>query len=189
MPAAKGWDNMLLKVETEDLTCLRKHVSLVQNSLFSCKPTIGNWCSQWVAMAPCHCYSWWGWWSDTLWVMLKGYDYTHYHVMFKVFLKLLLWRFLCNFIDNFKFLAMESLIVPHGMLCFFISHNLSSSIFHERSRTQLLWWSHLSVIASIEEQRQADRNYCCFLTQQVEFVRQQIELAEEEGDEEGFEEW
>jgi hypothetical protein len=45
------------------------------------------------------------------------------------------------------------------------------------------------VIASIEEQRQADRNYCCFLTQQVEFVRQQIELAEEEGDEEGFEEW
>jgi hypothetical protein len=28
-----------------------------------------------------------------------------------------------------------------------------------------------------------------FFTQQVEFVRQQIEQAEEGGDEEGFEEW
>ncbi len=45
------------------------------------------------------------------------------------------------------------------------------------------------MIASIDEQREADRNYCCFFTQQVEFVRQQIEQAEEEGDEEGFEEW
>ncbi len=116
--SSKWWDNMLLKVETEDLTCLRKHVSLVQNPLFSCKLSIRNWCSQWVAMAPCHCYSWWGWWSDTLWVTLKGYDYTHNHVMFKLFLKLLLWRLLCNSIDNFKFLGMESLIVPHGMYVF-----------------------------------------------------------------------
>ncbi len=189
MPAAKGWDNMLLKVETEDLTCLRKHVSLVQNPLFSCKLTIGNWCSQWVAMAPCHCYSWWGWWSDTLWVMLKGYDYTHYHVMFKVFLKLLLWRFLCNFIDNFKCLAMASLIVRHGMYVF-SSHTTCQAVSFMRDQGHnLLWWSHLSVIASIDEQREADRNYCCFFTQQVEFVRQQIEQAEEEGDEEGFEEW
>ncbi len=45
------------------------------------------------------------------------------------------------------------------------------------------------MIAFIDKQREADQNYCCFSTQQVEFVRQQIEQAEEEGDEEGFEEW
>jgi hypothetical protein len=29
-----------------------------------------SWLSHWVVMATCHCYSWWRWWSDTLWVSL-----------------------------------------------------------------------------------------------------------------------
>ncbi len=32
--------------------------------------TSGKWCGECVAMAACLYYSWWRWWSDTLWVML-----------------------------------------------------------------------------------------------------------------------
>jgi hypothetical protein len=46
-------------------------------------------------MAACHCRSWWRWWSVTLWA-------THMRLWLhslSCYLKLLLWRFLCNCID------------------------------------------------------------------------------------------
>ncbi len=33
-------------------------------------PTIRSRWTQWVVTAACHCYSWWRWWSDTLWMTL-----------------------------------------------------------------------------------------------------------------------
>jgi hypothetical protein len=33
-------------------------------------PTVRSSQSQWVVMAALHCYSWWRWWSDTLWATL-----------------------------------------------------------------------------------------------------------------------
>jgi hypothetical protein len=38
--------------------------------MYSFTPTVRSWWSQWVVMAACHCYLWWRWWSDTLWVVL-----------------------------------------------------------------------------------------------------------------------
>ncbi len=38
--------------------------------MYSFTPTVRSWWSQWVIMAACHCYLWWRWWSDTLWVVL-----------------------------------------------------------------------------------------------------------------------
>ncbi len=33
-------------------------------------PTVRSWWIQWVVMAACHCYSWWGWCFDALWSIL-----------------------------------------------------------------------------------------------------------------------
>ncbi len=46
-------------------------------------------------MAARHCHSWWRWWSVTLWATLMRL-WLH---SLSCYLQLLLWRFLCNFID------------------------------------------------------------------------------------------
>jgi hypothetical protein len=33
-------------------------------------PTVRSWWIQWVVMAACHCYYWWGWCFDALWAIL-----------------------------------------------------------------------------------------------------------------------
>ncbi len=40
---------------------------------FLSSPTIRSWWSQWAVMATCLCYSWWRWWSETLWRKSNAY--------------------------------------------------------------------------------------------------------------------
>jgi hypothetical protein len=38
---------------------------------------VRSWWSQFRVMAARHCYSWWRWWSNTMWVTLIDYDCAH----------------------------------------------------------------------------------------------------------------
>jgi hypothetical protein len=71
-------------------------------------PPFRSWWNQWVVIAAHHCYSWWRWWSDTLWVTLIGLQHTHCHVSFKV-----LWNLLHNLIDMLNYLMHNVCILNH----------------------------------------------------------------------------
>ncbi len=49
-------------------------------------------------MVTCHCHLWWRWWFVTLWTTFMRL-WLH---SLSCYLKLLLWRFLCNFIKHFQ---------------------------------------------------------------------------------------
>jgi hypothetical protein len=59
------------------------------------RPAVRSWWSKWGIMAACYCYSWWGWWSCTLWVTLIGF-LPHSSLCY---LQSVVGEFLCNPID------------------------------------------------------------------------------------------
>jgi hypothetical protein len=68
-------------------------------------------------MAARHCRSWWRWWSITLWATLMR---LWLHSLL-CYLKLLLWRFLCNFINLYYVSDNDMEISSSSSLLFIMS--------------------------------------------------------------------